>query len=157
MKFPFHRRKSERWPKHLRLGERGEEAAAGYLEKVAGYQIVARNVSLPIGRNLRGAPVRGEIDIVAYDGETLCFVEVKTRSSEELAKAEAAVDLRKRRTLARSAAFYRRWLRLHGQPYRFDVVNVLVDPRAEFKIELRKGYFGDRPTRHRTDAVYWDE
>lgn len=136
-------RKSERRPQHLLLGERGEEAAAVYLEKVAGYRIVAQNISLPIGRNLRGAQVRGEIDIVAYDGEILSFIEVKTRTSQDVAMAERAVDLRKQRVLARSAAFYRRWMRLRREPYRFDVLTVLAAPGG-YTIELRKGYFSDK-------------
>ncbi len=157
MKFRFLRRKSEPLAEHLLLGERGEAAAAKYLEKFEGYRVVARHVSLPIGRNLQGATIRGEIDIVAYDHETLCFVEVKTRTSEEIAKAEAAVDRRKRRTLARSAAFYRRWMRLQTCPYRFDVVNVTVDRSSDFKIELRKGHFTDPGSHHAADAVYWRE
>jgi len=55
------------------------------------------NFSLPIGRNTRDAIVKAEIDMVAYDGPTLCFVEVKTRATAEFALPQTNVDLRKRR------------------------------------------------------------
>ena len=77
---------------HLALGRRGESLAAAHLER-AGYRLVASNFELPVGRNLRGALVHAEIDIVAYDGATLCFVEVKTRASDWFAAPEANVDL----------------------------------------------------------------
>ncbi len=157
MKFSFWRSKSDRHPKHIRLGERGEDIATAYLANDCGYEIVALNVSLPIGRNLRGAQVRGEIDIVGYDRKTLCFVEVKTRTSQEIAKPEAAVDLRKQRALARSAAFYRRWLRLNHQPYRFDVVTVVIDAAVECQVELRRGYFSDPRVRYSIRRAFWDE
>ena len=98
---------------HFELGRRGEEMAIEHLERT-GYRIVAANFRLPIGRNTRDAIVNAEIDIVAYDGPTLCFVEVKTRASDEFAAPQANVDLRKRRQIARAARGYRRMLGLTG-------------------------------------------
>jgi len=81
---------------HLDLGKRGEELAAAYLER-AGIRIVAANFVVPVGRNRVGAVINVEIDLVAYDGETLCFIEVKSRMSDWFAPPEANVDRRKQR------------------------------------------------------------
>ena len=81
---------------HLELGRRGEELAAAYLLQV-GYRLVAANFSLPVGRNRTGAIINVEIDLVAYEGQTLCFVEVKSRASNWFAPPEANVDRRKQR------------------------------------------------------------
>src|SRR4051812_3672301 len=66
---------------HLALGMRGEALAALHLER-AGYRLVAANFTVPVGRNRRGAVVHAEIDLIAYDGPVLCFIEVKTRASD---------------------------------------------------------------------------
>jgi putative endonuclease len=112
---------------HLLLGARGERLAAERLEQL-GYMIVAANFTLPVGRSLRGALVHAEIDLVAYDGSTLCFVEVKTRASDWFAAPEANVDLRKQRQIARAARAYRRMFGLKDEPYRYDVVSVVISP-----------------------------
>src|SRR5712691_7707388 len=65
---------------HFELGRLGETLAIEHLER-AGYRIVAANFRVPIGRNTRDVIVNAEIDVVAYDGPTLCFVEVKTRGT----------------------------------------------------------------------------
>jgi putative endonuclease len=112
---------------HLALGARGELLAAEYLRAV-GYKLVASNFKLGVGRNRRGAVVQAEIDLVAYDGETLCFVEVKTRASEWFAAPESNVDLRKQRQITRAARAYRRLLGLTAAPYRYDVLSVILPP-----------------------------
>lgn len=112
---------------HLALGARGERLAADLLER-AGYRLVAANFKLPVGRNLRGAVVHTEIDLVAYDGATLCFVEVKTRRSDEFAAPEANVDLRKQRQITRAARAYRRTFGLTNEPHRYDVVALVLPP-----------------------------
>lgn len=97
-----------------RLGQRGERAAARYLKR-KGYKIVAR------GDRLRP----GELDIVAVDGRTVVFVEVKTRSSDRWGSPAEAVDLQKQRRLTRLAVTY---LKRHGlleYPARFDVVAII--------------------------------
>jgi len=110
--------------RQLELGRRGEELAAAYLLQV-GYRIVAANFSLPVGRNRKGAVINVEIDLVAYEGQTLCFVEVKSRASNWFAPPEANVDRRKQRQIARAARVYRRMFDLAGAPYRYDVVSVI--------------------------------
>jgi putative endonuclease len=122
----------------IELGKLGEQYAAAYLDQL-GYRFVAGNFTLPVGRDLRGAIVNAEIDLIAYDQTTLCFIEVKTRASDWFAPPQANVDLRKRRQLARAARAYRRLFEVEDQPYRFDVVTVvLADPPA---VELFRNYF----------------
>lgn len=115
---------------HLALGQRGERLAAERLEQL-GYALVASNFQLPVGRNLRGALVQAEIDLIAYEGQTLCFIEVKTRASDWFAAPEANVDLRKQRQITRAARGYRRMFGLLGAPYRYDVVSVILPPAGE--------------------------
>ena len=116
--------------RHIGLGRRGEILAAAHL-KYVGYRLVASNFKLPVGRNTRGVIVQAEIDIIAYDGATLCFVEVKTRASDWFAPPEANVDLRKQRQISRAARAYRRMFGLMGVPYRYDVVSVVLQPGSE--------------------------
>ena len=95
------------------LGRRGEEAAARYLRRL-GYRVVAHSD--------RSKP--GEIDLVAIDGRTVVFVEVKTRQSGEAGHPSEAVDEIKQQKLTRLALAY---LKRHGlleSPARFDVVAV---------------------------------
>lgn len=111
---------------HLALGQRGEVLAARHLLR-NGYILVAANFKANVGRNLRGATVQAEIDIVAYEGATLCFVEVKTRASDWFATPEANVDLRKQRQITRAARAYRRLFGLAADaPHRYDVVTVII-------------------------------
>lgn len=124
----------------IELGKLGEAYAAAYLEQ-RGYRLVAANFTLPVGRNLRGAVVNNEIDLVAYDGETLCFVEVKTRASDWFAPPQVNVDLRKRRQVARAARAYRRMFELENEAFRYDVVTVVLPDDAPPQIELIKNYF----------------
>ena len=142
---------------HFDLGRRGEALAVEHLEQ-NGYRIVAGNFSLPIGRNLRDVIVKAEIDVVAYDGSTLCFIEVKTRTSDDFAPPQANVDLRKRRQISRAALAYRRMLGLIDAAYRYDVVTVVAKPDgSEPRIELLKGFWSDaRLKKRRWHEQYWD-
>jgi len=137
---------------HFELGRLGEALAIACLER-AGYRIVAANFRLPIGRNTRDVIVSAEIDVVAYDGPTLCFVEVKARASDDFAPPQANVDLRKRRQIARAARGYRRMFRLVDAPYRYDVVTVISSSakqiNAEPRIELLKNFWTDEKLRQR--------
>ena len=123
----------------IELGKLGEQYAAAYIEQL-GYLLVAANFTLPVGRNLRGATVNAEIDLVAYDGDTLCFIEVKTRASDWFAPPQANIDLRKRRQLARAAREYRRLFELEDQSFRFDVVTVVLAEPASPQIELLRSF-----------------
>jgi putative endonuclease len=128
---------------HLELGEEGERRALEYLVKFEGYRVVATNFRIPVGRGLKGQKLSAEIDIIAYDGETLAFVEVKTRTSDDLVAPERAVGLRKQRQIARAARRYRQLIDVVHERYRYDVLTII--PRdGEDKIELLRGYFDDR-------------
>jgi len=139
---------------HLALGGRGEQIAAAHLER-AGFRLVAANFKLPVGRNLRGAIVQAEIDLVAYEGETLCFVEVKTRASDWFAAPEQNVDRRKQRQITRAARVYRRTFGLIAVPYRYDVVSVILPPPDEAtplpnpRIELLRNFWTESKFRKR--------
>ena len=123
---------------HLETGRAGELAAFFYLRRL-GYKVVARDWKSP------RAP--GDIDLIAWDGDELCFVEVKTRTSREFATAEAAIDEHKRRTLRRLAGHYVRNLP-EGILSRFDVVSIYYEPAhgkhnsKTADIELFRNAFG---------------
>ena len=102
-------------PEHLRRGELGERAAKKCLQQ-AGLKFLAAN--------FRSA--RGEMDLIFRDGDCLCFVEVKTRSSEEWTRPAAAVDARKRRLLSQTALDYLKLLKNPAVKIRFDIVEVLL-------------------------------
>jgi putative endonuclease len=93
-------------------GRAGEEAAVAWLRR-QGYEVVERNA----------ATETGEIDLVARDGDTLCFVEIKARAGGEYGPAVEAVDRRKQRRLARAAALWLVENRWDG-PCRFDVLGL---------------------------------
>ena len=135
-------------PATRRLGERGELAAQNYLQQ-NGYRIVLLNFKVPVGRNTRGAEVTGEIDIIALNGDVLCFVEVKTRRSDEFADPLSAVSLRKQRQIIRTARIYRRIFGLHEMPFRYDAVTVLMPKYADATIELSKGFWDESRFRKR--------
>lgn len=139
------------------LGERGERLAAEFL-KLSGFSLVCSNFKVPVGRNSKGVQVTGEIDIVALDGETLCFVEVKTRRSDEFTPLTSNVDLRKQRQIIRTAKIYRRIFNIYEQPHRYDVVTVLMAKHAEPVIELFKNYWTEGKFRkNRWQGPMWRE
>jgi len=143
---------------HFELGHRGEVLAVEHLER-AGYRIVAANFSVPIGRNRRDVLVNAEIDVVAYDGPTLCFIEVKTRASDEFTAPQTNVDLHKRRQIARAARGYRRMLGLMSAPYRYDVVTVLLpaETEDESRVKLFKNFWSDEKLHQRNwHEPRWD-
>ena len=132
------------------LGALGESYAAAYLEQL-GYRLVAANFTLPVGRNRRGAIINAEIDLIAYDNNTLCFIEVKTRSSDWFAPPQVNVDLRKRRQISRAARAYRQMLGIEDQRYRYDVITVIPNERdpSTPKIELLRNFWSDESLRKR--------
>jgi putative endonuclease len=93
-------------------GAAGEEAAEEFL-RLSGYRIVARNVRTKVG----------ELDLVALDGDTLCFIEIKTRSSSEFGRAVEAVGPHKQRRLAKAALLFLAKNRSQ-RPCRFDVLGL---------------------------------
>ena len=134
------------------LGERGERLALENLLK-RDYRIVCANFKTPVGRNRRGAIITGELDLIAYDENSLCFIEVKTRSSDEFASPLAAVDLRKQRQIIRAARAYRKIFHLQAAKIRYDVVSIILRKNAKPEIELFKNYFGES----RFEKKFWFE
>jgi putative endonuclease len=126
-------RSSEGIPAHLVTGQQGERTAFFYLRR-QGYIVVARQ--------WRSGKVPGDLDLVAWDGDTVCFVEVKTRTTRDVATAEAAVDEHKRRTLRRLARYYIRQLPDQEQPTRFDILSIYFEKEKDAEFDLFKGAFG---------------
>jgi putative endonuclease len=110
-------------PAHLATGIAGEDAAYFYLRR-KGYTIVARRWS--------AGNLPGDLDLIAWQSELLCFIEVKTRTARDESPAEIAVDEHKRSVLRRLARAYLRQLPGEKMPQvRFDMVSVyLVADRA---------------------------
>jgi putative endonuclease len=102
---------------HQRTGRRGEEAAYFHLRRL-GYTMVARN--------FRSPRCRGEIDLIGWEDDVLCFIEVKTRTTRDVKPGEAAVNQCKRRQIAAVVREYLRRLPLSCQ-WRFDVVSVYYE------------------------------
>lgn len=106
-----------------RRGRIGEEAARAYLRKECGYRIIDRNWSF------RERSQQGEIDLVALDGETLVFVEVRSRHSRDPRRPVDSVNRRKRQNLRRAFTRYLRRIPRRRRPatVRFDVIAVRLD------------------------------
>lgn len=124
----------------IAFGRYGEELAAEFIEKL-GMRIVMSNFKVPIGRNSRGAQVTGEIDLIALDGEVLCFIEVKSRRSRTFADPLSAVNRRKQRQITRTARIYKKIFHVFEMRHRFDVVTVLAEPEKEPEIDHIAGYW----------------
>jgi putative endonuclease len=105
------------------LGRTGEELAARHLAG-RGYTILERNYRAPYG----------EIDLIALDGGTVVFVEVKTRTTDAYGAPELAVDLRKQERMVKAALGYLKHKKLHQMPCRFDVV--AISGAGSEKVEL---------------------
>lgn len=126
--------RSVRGPTHLATGIDGEDAAFFYLRS-KGYIVVARRWSSGLQR--------GDLDLIAWQGELLCFIEVKTRTAHDMAAAEAAVDTNKRNTLRKLARHYVRQLPMTtSPPVRFDVLSVYLLPGKAKEFVHFEGAFG---------------
>jgi putative endonuclease len=120
-------------PAHLLVGIEGEDAAFFYLRR-KGYTIVARRWS--------SGDVPGDVDLIAWQGPMLCFIEVKTRTARDMNPAEVAVDDHKRRILRRLARRYVQQLpQATAPPVRFDVVSVYLLAGQETEIQHFEGSF----------------
>jgi putative endonuclease len=107
-------------PAHLLTGIEGEDEAYFHLRR-KNYVVVARRWS--------GGNLPGDIDLIAWQGQLLCFIEVKTRTARDQSPAEIAVDSHKRHVLRRLARQYVRQLPQPTEPeVRFDVVSVYLVP-----------------------------
>lgn len=131
------RRGKDMAPEHLLTGLAGEDAAFFELLR-KGYTVVARRWS--------AGNVAGDVDLIAWQSELLCIVEVKTRTTRDATPAEAAVDGNKRRILRKLArAYARQMLQAELPPVRFDVMSVYLVP-------------GEKPeVVHFENAFGWDE
>lgn len=128
------RNRSSEMPAHLRTGLSGEDAAFFYLRRKA-YTVVARRWS--------AGNVPGDVDLIAWDGSLLCFVEVKTRTARDMTPAESAVDRHKQFTLRRLARAYLRQLAGTEPPQvRFDIVSVYQVPGEKQEIVHFENAFG---------------
>ena len=114
----------------ISLGQEGEDLAIELLKR-RGYRILERNVRLQ----------RGEIDIVAREGDTLCFVEVKTRTSAAKGSAIESISYFKQRKLALLALTYLKYKRLLEEKARFDVVAVQKREDGGSQVELIQNAF----------------
>lgn len=118
---------------HLVTGIDGENAAFFYLRR-KGYTVVARRWS--------SGKVPGDVDLIAWHGPMLCFIEVKTRTAHDASPAEIAVDSHKRATLRRLAHHYIRQLpQESAPPVRFDVLSVYLVPGEEKEFVHFEGSF----------------
>lgn len=117
-----HRRRASTATTEQAQGRRGEDLAHRFLRR-KGLTIVARN--------FRPRSARGEVDLVAWDGGTLVFVEVKARASTDFGTPDRAVGLEKERDLRRAAADYLRRGGAGWEKARFDIVNVILSNPPE--------------------------
>jgi putative endonuclease len=121
-------------PAHLITGMEGEAAAFFYLRR-RGYIVVARRWS--------SGDVAGDVDLIAWQGPMLAFVEVKTRTARDASPAEIAVDSHKRNTLRKLARRYMRQLPQEtAPPVRFDVLSVYLVPGEKTEFQHFEGAFG---------------
>jgi putative endonuclease len=121
-------------PAHLVTGINGEDAAFFYLRR-KGYTVVARRWS--------AGNVPGDVDLIAWQGPLLCFIEVKTRTAHDMTPAESAVDRHKQFVLLRLARAYMRQLpQAEAPPVRFDVISIYLVPGKKNEIVHFENAFG---------------
>ncbi len=123
-----------RWNHDQAAGRWGEDLAHRLLRR-EGLAVVARNFATQSGS--------GEIDLVAWEGETLVFVEVKTRASDEFGTPDQAVDKEKRRRLERAGRAYASRARVDWDRVRFDVVSITAGARPKV-VHLRNAFRAKR-------------
>lgn len=112
------------------LGNLGERWALRHLYR-EGYDVLERNFRCRAG----------EIDLIAYDGPVLAFVEVKTRSSDQFGTPAEALESDQQERIRRAADTYRRSRRLEDRSYRFDLVAVEVPAKGNPIIKLIRDAF----------------
>lgn len=115
--------------RHIALGKKGEDLAVELLKK-NGYKILKRDYKITYG----------QIDIIAKEKDTICFIEVKTRKSNEPENLSFSLDARKIKHISRAAVFYLKSNKLLNKPARFDVVWV-VDLASGPHLNILKNAF----------------
>lgn len=123
---------------HLAIGRRGERAAYFYLRQ---------HNFIVVARGWRSGRAPGDLDLIAWEDDTLCFIEVKTRTTRAVATAEAAVDDHKQRTLRRLARHYIRQLpqqeATFTQPQtRFDILSIYFEENKPTEFDFFRNAFG---------------
>ena len=116
---------------HLRLGKRGENLAVRYFER-NGFEVILRNY-----RNKYG-----EVDIIARDGLTLCFIEVKTRRYTTRSKPSEGLGSAQKRRITRAAEAYLSELRNPQVTYRFDLIELIIGRWDIISLFYWKNHFG---------------
>ncbi|MFC1709521.1 YraN family protein [Candidatus Omnitrophota bacterium] len=114
----------------IEIGRAGEDAAVDFLRR-NGYKIVERNFKNKLG----------EIDVIARDSDTLCFIEVKTRTSFNFGYPQDAVTVPKQKKINRVALSYLKQYNLLNISARFDIVSVVSNNQNKFDIEIIKDAF----------------
>ena len=120
--------------RRIDTGKRGEAIAATYLERM-GYVLLERNYRC----------LFGEIDIVARDGATICFVEVKSRRSARYGDPQLAVNAKKQEKMIRTARHYLAGRGLEDRPARFDVAAIRLSPDGAGAVDLIRNAFELKP------------
>lgn len=126
------------WPRHHRnqrhlLGSRGERAAATFLRR-RGHRILTRNYRCRAG----------EIDLICSHGDTLVFIEVKTRSSDRAEDPQETLHGAQRKRIENAARFYLLQCAAQDRPCRFDVVTVIWPEKGSPRIEHFEDVFQPR-------------
>ncbi len=115
------------------LGTRGEDIAVEFLKK-RGMRIVEKNFRTRLG----------EIDIIAVDKNTVCFIEVKTRRSLDFGFGLEAVGARKQQKIMKTALLYLKMKGLSESDFRFDVISIFLtdcqDPKVEYLENAFEGF-----------------
>jgi putative endonuclease len=119
-------------PEHQRTGRSGEEAAYFYLRRL-GYTIIARNFRSPLHR--------GELDLVGWDKDVLCFIEVKTRTTRDVKPAEAAVDREKQKDLQYVAHDFLRQLPATAASARSVGAGSDMPPSCQWRFDILAVYY----------------
>jgi len=114
----------------IRSGKIGENAAVPYIKR-KGYKVIERNFVNKIG----------EIDLIALDGDTLCFIEVKARDNDQFGSPFESVTLSKQKQIVRVAQSYLLYKNLHDTDVRFDVIAVYLDDDHVTEIESIENAF----------------
>lgn len=114
---------------HIYLGKSGEDTAVGLLKK-NGYKIIVRNYKSKLG----------EIDIIAKDKDTYCFIEVKTRHSDRFGMPSEAVLKSKQRQISKAALMFLKQNNLLDKKARFDVVSIIYS-KDRPRLDLIKNAF----------------
>ncbi len=116
--------------KNIQLGRRGEDLAYKFLKNKR-YRILHRNYKTKMG----------QIDIIGFDKDSVCFIEVKTRSSDKFGPPELSITASKERKLSQLALSFIKRYKLTDYPARFDVLSIIIDSKGQKSFKLIKDAF----------------